>query len=65
LTEAIGQADDGWGPYTPILAFTGKPNELIPGKYCQSKGLAFYSVGGKELPVEKFKHVQGHLLPDG
>ena len=38
--DAIAQADDGWGPYLPILVITGgrdaNGEELIPGKFCTS-----------------------------
>jgi len=54
--DAIAQADDGWGPYTPILAITGhSPEELIPGKFCQSKGRSFYSKGGREHEIKQWK----------
>ena len=63
--EAIGKADDGLGPYTPILAITDSPGELIPGKFCQGKGRAFYSMGGREHEAKKWKLVKGVLLPSG
>jgi hypothetical protein len=37
-SEAIAPANDGWGPYKPILAIFDDGKEMIPGKLCTSKG---------------------------
>jgi hypothetical protein len=64
-SEAIAPADDGWGPYKPILAITNHANELIPGKFCTSKNMAFYSYGGKEHETRNYKMVRGTILEKG
>ena len=67
--DAVAQADDGYGPYLPILAVTGKEDEngpeLIPGKYCTVQKRAFWSSGGREHEADEWKVVKGKLYPAG
>ena len=52
--NAVGPANDGWGPYQPILAITGDSRdghiEAIPGKLALSinygRNFAYYTKGG-------------------
>ena len=63
--DAIGPADDGWGPYKPILAVRDNGRELIPGKLCTSKNVATYPYGGKEHSTQYYKIVRGTILAKG
>jgi hypothetical protein len=68
--DAVGPADDGWGPYQCILALRDSgseliPNELIPGKLCTSKNVATYPYGGKEHKTHEYKIVKGTVLAKG
>ena len=67
--DAVAQANDGWGPYLPVLVVTGQRDsqgeELIPGKFCTSKNCAFYSKGGGEHKANKWRVVKGKMYPKG
>ena len=64
-SDALAPADDGWGPYKCILAVRDNGRELIPGKYCTSKNMAFFSMGGKEHGTNNYKFVRGTILAKG
>jgi len=63
--DAVGPADDGWGPYKCILAVRDGGRELIPGKLCTSKNIAAYPYGGKEHTTTDYKIVRGTVLAKG
>ena len=63
--DAVGPADDGWGPYKCILAVRDGGRELIPGKLATSKNMAFFSYGGKEHQTGDYKIVKGTVLAKG
>ena len=63
--DAVGPADDGWGPYKCILAVRDNGRELIPGKLCTSKNVATYPYGGNEHETRDYKVVRGTILPKG
>ena len=64
-SDAIAPANDGWGPYKPILAIFDNGRELIPGKLCTSKNRAFYSKGGGEHECHSYKVVRGTIMAEG
>ena len=64
-SDAIAPANDGWGPYKPILAIFDDGRELIPGKLCTSKNRAYYSKGGGEHECHEYKVVRGTIMAEG
>jgi hypothetical protein len=62
-SEAIAPADDGWGPYKPILAVKG--DELIPGLLATGKNIAAYLEHGKGVETHNYKVVMGTILAKG
>ena len=64
-SEAIGPANDGWGPYKCILAVRDNGKELIPGKLATARNQAFFSMGGREHSVSEYKVVTGTIMAKG
>ena len=63
--DAVGPADDGLGPYKCILAVRDGGRELIPGKLCTSKNVAYYSYGLRYIEATDYKIVRGTVLAKG